>query len=94
VEASTQAIFAALILYQWPKNGTHLLNGKILEELKSIIELIPGCEDHPPLFIFWDLDNVESFRNKIATYAGNLPVPFPVPATLTRNNLTLAVVNS
>jgi hypothetical protein len=64
------------------------------EELKSIIELIPACEDDPPLFVFWDLDNVESFRNKIAAYAGNLPAPFPVPAALTRNNLTLAVVNS
>jgi hypothetical protein len=64
------------------------------EELKSIIELIPESENDPPLFIFWDLDNVESFRNKMAAYAGILAAPFPVPAAPTRNNLTIAIVNS
>jgi hypothetical protein len=64
------------------------------DELKFIQELIPGSEDDPPLFIFWDMDNLDSFLPKIAAYGGPLAAPFHIPAALTKNNLSLAIVNS
>jgi hypothetical protein len=76
----------------WP---TSILDFNFTEqELKFIKELIPESEYDPPLFIFWDTENLESFRNKISLYNGPLESPFPIPSVPNINNLSVAIVDS
>jgi hypothetical protein len=64
------------------------------EELKYVQDLIPLSEIDPPLFISWDIYNLESFIFKMSAYQGSLIAPFDIPNSLTTNNVALAIVNS
>jgi hypothetical protein len=77
---------------QYPTNfKSHF--GFSQDEIDFIEKLIPGSEDDPPLFIFWDMDNLGTFLPKIAAYNGQLAPPFELPKAPTCKNVSLAIVD-